>query len=172
MLVMRLAGADKRPFSRTGKRRPRRIWPRNKTLIQNETLSLLHGFAIGCLLRPCPESRCAQHTECISRTKQRFRLRPNGIPSPGRIGDSRSRPQAAKRWRGRARLEALTAVRHLAGGQQGLSAQPTSSSERPVDPTVRHGDAGDMAADMLFERGAPGHEAESQAIVDHGEPAT
>jgi len=78
----------------------------------------------------------------------------------------------SKRGRGRAGLEALRAVRHLAAGRQGLSAQPTSSSERPVDPTVRHGDAGDVAADMLFERGAPGHEAESQAIVDHGEPAT
>jgi hypothetical protein len=55
-----------------------------------------------------------------------------------------------------------------------LRSQPQSSQpcERPVDSTAGHDGAGDVAADMLFERGAPGHEAESEAIVDHGEPAT
>jgi hypothetical protein len=55
-----------------------------------------------------------------------------------------------------------------------LRSQPQSSRpcERPIDFTAGHDGARDVAADMLFERGAPGHEAKSQAIVDHSEPAT
>lgn len=44
--------------------------------------------------------------------------------------------------------------------------------ERPVDFTAGHGGAEDVAADMLFERRPPEHEAESHDIVDHREPAT
>src|SRR5260221_8933818 len=49
--------------------------------------------------------------------------------------------------------------------------QPLRPPKRPVHIASRHRDAGDVAADMLFEGGAPGDEAESEPVVDHGEPA-
>jgi hypothetical protein len=50
--------------------------------------------------------------------------------------------------------------------------KPQFPCERPVDSTAGYDGAGDVAADMLFKGGTPGHEAESQPIVDHSEPAT
>src|SRR5258708_27605341 len=49
--------------------------------------------------------------------------------------------------------------------------QPSRPSERPVDSAAGHGNAGDVAADMPFEGGLPGNEAESEPVIDHGEPA-
>ena len=87
--------------------------------------------------------------------------------------------KAASREAGARNAPALTGWRWsglLTYKQTRLSfrSQPQSSRacERPVDSTAGYGDAGDVAADVLFERGAPGHEAESEAVVDHSEPAT
>jgi hypothetical protein len=49
--------------------------------------------------------------------------------------------------------------------------QPSRPSERPVDSAAGHGDTRNVAADTLFEGGLPGHEAESEPVIDHGEPA-
>ncbi len=38
-------------------------------------------------------------------------------------------------------------------------------------PPSRAGDAGDVAAELLFEGGRPGHELEAKTVVDHGEAA-
>src|SRR5207253_4730032 len=45
------------------------------------------------------------------------------------------------------------------------------STKAPVDPAARQHDAGHMPTELLFQRGAPGHELEAQPIVDHREPA-
>src|SRR5690606_9103127 len=45
------------------------------------------------------------------------------------------------------------------------------ASEVPIDAAIVAGDAGDVTADLLFERGRPGHELEAKAVVDHGEAA-
>lgn len=50
-------------------------------------------------------------------------------------------------------------------------AEPPVAAEAPVDPATRAGDAGDVAPELLFEGGRPGHELEAQAVVDHGEAA-
>jgi hypothetical protein len=54
----------------------------------------------------------------------------------------------------------------------GLQSQPSRSCKRPIDVAAGHGGAGDVATDVLIECGAPGREAESEPVVDHGEPAT
>src|SRR6516165_9046036 len=52
-----------------------------------------------------------------------------------------------------------------------LQPEPAISAEAPVDPAIASCDAGDMAPELLFEGGRPGHELEAQAVVDHGEAA-
>jgi len=49
--------------------------------------------------------------------------------------------------------------------------EPSAAAEAPVDPAIRAGDARDVAAELLFEGGRPGHELEAEAVVDHGEAA-
>jgi len=63
----------------------------------------------------------------------------------------------------------MQAFRRQAG--KAYNPNPKPAAERPVHIAARHRDAGDVAADMLFEGGAPGHEAESEPVVDHREPA-
>jgi hypothetical protein len=50
-------------------------------------------------------------------------------------------------------------------------ADSSLAAEAPIDPAVAARDAGDMAAEMLFEGRRPRHELETQAVVEHGEPA-
>ena len=52
-----------------------------------------------------------------------------------------------------------------------LTGRAPVAAEAPVDPAIRAGDAGDVAAELLFEGGRPGHELEAEAVVDHGEAA-
>jgi hypothetical protein len=42
-------------------------------------------------------------------------------------------------------------------------------AETPFDPAVLFGNAGDMTAELLFERRRPWVESKTQAAVDHGE---
>src|SRR3990167_7759943 len=53
----------------------------------------------------------------------------------------------------------------------GLEAEPALAAQRPVDAAAGADDAGHLAAELLFEGAGPGNEAETQAIVDHGEAA-
>src|SRR5579885_3215131 len=50
-------------------------------------------------------------------------------------------------------------------------ADPPLAAEAPVDPAVAACDAGDRSAEMLFERRRPRHELETEAVVEHREPA-
>ena len=43
--------------------------------------------------------------------------------------------------------------------------------ETPIYAAVGAGDAGDVLADMFFDGRRPGHELETEAVVDHGEAA-
>ena len=49
--------------------------------------------------------------------------------------------------------------------------EPALSTKTPVDAAARQHDAGDLPTELLFQRGAPGHELEAEAIIDHREPA-
>src|SRR3546814_14519679 len=51
------------------------------------------------------------------------------------------------------------------------SPQVTAPAQTPIDPAARFHRTHDMLAQMLVERGPPGNERETQAIVDHCEPA-
>src|SRR3546814_4326392 len=49
--------------------------------------------------------------------------------------------------------------------------QVTAPAQTPIDPAARFHRTHDMLAQMLVERGPPGNERETHAIVDHCEPA-
>src|SRR5690606_34980988 len=51
------------------------------------------------------------------------------------------------------------------------AAQASLSPETPVDSSIASRHAGDVATDLLFKGGRPGHELEAEAVVDHGEAA-
>ena len=49
--------------------------------------------------------------------------------------------------------------------------EPALATKSPADAAARQHDAGDLAADVLLEGWAPGHEPEAEAIIDHRKPA-
>src|SRR3546814_16187177 len=49
--------------------------------------------------------------------------------------------------------------------------QVTAPAQTPIDPAARFHRTHDMLAQMLVERGPPGNERDTHAIVDHCEPA-
>src|SRR3972149_35718 len=52
-----------------------------------------------------------------------------------------------------------------------LQAEPALPAEAPVDAAVRSGDAGDVLAEIAFQRRRPRHELEAEPVIDHGEAA-
>jgi hypothetical protein len=50
-----------------------------------------------------------------------------------------------------------------------LQAEPSVSSQRPLDATVAAHKAADMLANAYLEEGLPGHELKTEPVVDHGE---
>ncbi len=52
-----------------------------------------------------------------------------------------------------------------------LQAESALAAEAPVDAAVGSGDAGDVLAEIAFQRRRPGHELEAEPVVDHGEAA-
>ncbi len=107
------------------------------------------------------------------------------LASPCRAGDSRSRPQAAKRWRGtrQRNAPALTGCRwsgtlgfKLAGPALPLTTQPALSAQAPFDAAVIAHEAGDVLPDALVEYGLPRHQTKAETTIttealDHREPA-
>lgn len=49
--------------------------------------------------------------------------------------------------------------------------EPALSSKAPVDPPTRHHCADNLMTELLFQGRTPGHQLETEAIIDHREPA-
>ena len=49
--------------------------------------------------------------------------------------------------------------------------EPALSTKTPVDTAARQHDAGHLPTELLFQRGAPWHELEAEAIIDHRKSA-
>src|SRR3990170_372802 len=52
-----------------------------------------------------------------------------------------------------------------------LQAESALPAEATVDAAVRSGDAGDVLAEIAFQRRRPGHELEAEPVIDHGKAA-
>src|SRR3546814_6179964 len=50
-------------------------------------------------------------------------------------------------------------------------AEPPFAAEAPIDAAIAARETGDMAAELLFEGRRPGHELETEAVIDHREAA-
>jgi hypothetical protein len=50
-------------------------------------------------------------------------------------------------------------------------AQVKLACKTPLDAAARHHDARDVPAEVLLQRGPPGHQLEPESVVDHGKPA-
>ena len=59
----------------------------------------------------------------------------------------------------------LSASRGVSKSQSALS------TETPVNSSAWQHNAGDLATELLFQGWTPGHELETETIIDHGEPA-
>ena len=49
--------------------------------------------------------------------------------------------------------------------------EPALSAKAPVNCAAWQHNAGDLAAEVTFQRRTPGHKLEAEAIIDHREPA-
>jgi hypothetical protein len=60
-------------------------------------------------------------------------------------------------------------IRAIIAGRS--ESEPALSTKAPVYSAARQHDAGHLPTELLFQRGAPGHQLEAEAIIDHREPA-
>ena len=67
-------------------------------------------------------------------------------------------------FREQARLAGLTSL-------EVSEFEPALSTKTPIDSPARQHHAGHLTAKLLFQRGPPGHELETETIVDHRKPA-
>src|SRR3546814_6844862 len=56
-------------------------------------------------------------------------------------------------------------------GTRCSQAEPPFAAEAPIDAAIAARETGDMAAELLFEGRRPGHELETEAVIDHREAA-